>query len=344
MARVSTGPSAPSRRRRPAHATTAHRRLEHMDEFGVLAQVLYPNIGVFQVNEYIGMKADPQLVLECVQAYNDFLVDFSSVAPDRYVPLMTVPFWNLEAAHHRTAPRPRHRPQGSGVPGADGGLQPAAAVDPHWDPFWSEVQEMDLSINFHIGSGNIPMFGTDNSGKHLNYAWTGSMLFFLNANAITSLIFGGVCQRFPSAQVRVRRERRGVGPVPARGNGLAVPQLGRAHRTPRARVAAERVLRPPDLQLLLVRASIGARGHRATRRRPCDVRDRLPSFDRHHARAGQRRARATRPSAHRARRDVRRRHPQGAPRQRRRALSPRRSWPSSPEPRRSRPWSPSTSS
>jgi hypothetical protein len=58
-----------------------------MDEYGVLAQVLYPNIGVFQVNEYIGMKADPQLVLECVQAYNDFLVDFSSVAPDRYVPL-----------------------------------------------------------------------------------------------------------------------------------------------------------------------------------------------------------------------------------------------------------------
>ena len=46
----------------------ARRRIEHMDEFGVLAQVLYPNIGVFQVNEYIGMNADPQLVLECVQA------------------------------------------------------------------------------------------------------------------------------------------------------------------------------------------------------------------------------------------------------------------------------------
>ena len=27
------------------------------------------------------MKADPQLVLECVQAYNDFLVDFCAIAP-----------------------------------------------------------------------------------------------------------------------------------------------------------------------------------------------------------------------------------------------------------------------
>ena len=41
---------------------------------------------------------------------------------------------------------------------------------------------MGLSINFHIGSGNIPMFGTDNPGQHLGYAWTSSMLFMLNAS------------------------------------------------------------------------------------------------------------------------------------------------------------------
>ena len=188
------------------------RRLEHMDEFRVLAQVLYPNIGVFQVNEYIGMKADPQLVLECVQAYNDFLVDFSSIAPNRYIPLMTVPFWNLDAALTEL-----HRGFAAGHRGVvfparmeDFNLPPLA--HPHWDPFWSEVQEMDLSINFHIGSGNIPMFGTDNSGKHLNYAWTGSMLFFLNANAITSLIFGGVCQRFP--RLKFVSVESGVGWVP----------------------------------------------------------------------------------------------------------------------------------
>jgi predicted TIM-barrel fold metal-dependent hydrolase len=183
-----------------------------MDEFGVLAQVLYPNIGVFQVNEYISMQADPQLVLECVQAYNDFLIDFSSVAPHRYVPLMTVPFWNLEATMTEL-----HRGYEIGHKGVvfparmeDFNLPPLSHA--HWDPFWSEVQAMDLSINFHIGSGNIPMFGTNNSGKHLNYAWTGSMLFFLNANAITSLIFGGVCQRFP--RLKFVSVESGVGWIP----------------------------------------------------------------------------------------------------------------------------------
>ena len=32
-----------------------------------------------------------------VRAYNDFLVDWHDVAPDRYVPLLTVPFWDLGA-------------------------------------------------------------------------------------------------------------------------------------------------------------------------------------------------------------------------------------------------------
>ncbi len=188
------------------------RRLAHMDEYGIAAQVLYPNIGVFQVNEFIGMRADPQLVLECVRAYNDFLVDWHDVAPDRYVPLLTVPFWDLGATMvemRRSAAR-GHR--GVVFPGRmeDFGLPPLS--DAHWDPFWAQAQEMGLSINFHIGSGNIPMFGTDNQGQHLGYAWTSSMLFMLNATAITSLVFGGVCQRFPD--LKFVSVESGVGWIP----------------------------------------------------------------------------------------------------------------------------------
>jgi predicted TIM-barrel fold metal-dependent hydrolase len=190
----------------------ARRRLEHMDDFGIYSQVLYPNIGVFQVNEYIGMQADPQLVLECVRAYNDFLVEWSSIAPDRYIPLMTVPFWNFDATIAEL-----HRAHAAGHRGVvfparmeDFRLPPLS--DSHWDPFWAAAQDLDLSINFHIGSGNIPMFGTNNTGKHLSYAWTGSMLFFLNANAIVSLIFGGVCQRFP--RLKFVSVESGVGWVP----------------------------------------------------------------------------------------------------------------------------------
>jgi uncharacterized protein len=172
-------------------------RLRHMDEFGIVAQVLYPNIGIFAVNNYLKAEFDRQLALECVSAYNDFLIDWSDSAPGRYVPLMTVPFWDLDAtmAEMRRAAEAGHR--GIVFPARmDDFALPPIGSD-HWDPFWAEAQAMELSINFHVGSGNIPLFGTSNSGKHLNYAWNSAMLFVLNGNAITSVIFSGICQRFP---------------------------------------------------------------------------------------------------------------------------------------------------
>jgi uncharacterized protein len=174
------------------------RRIEHMDEFGIQAQVLYPNIGIFAVNDYLQTKSDPAFILECLRAYNDFLIDWQSAAPTRYVPLMTVPFWDLDEAI-----KEMHRSADLGHKGIvfparmdDFGLPELSNT--HWNRFWAEAQEMNLSINFHIGSGNIPLFGTDNAGKHLGYAWTGTMLFALNASAIASLIFGGICERFPA--------------------------------------------------------------------------------------------------------------------------------------------------
>jgi predicted TIM-barrel fold metal-dependent hydrolase len=147
-----------------------------------------------------------------VKAYNDFVTDWRDLAPNRYVPLMTVPFWDLDSTiteMHRSFARDH---KGIVFPARmeDFGLPPLS--DRHWDRFWAEAQDMDLSINFHIGSGNIPMFGTDNTGKHLSYAWTGSMLFMLNASAITSLIFGGICQRFP--RLKFVSVESGVGWIP----------------------------------------------------------------------------------------------------------------------------------
>ena len=175
------------------------RRIEHMDAAGIHAQVLYPNIGVFQVNEYIGMQSDPALALECVRAYNDFLTDFCSYAPGRYIPLMTVPFWDLDATMHELVRAHEAGHKGIVFPARMEDFTLPPLHDPHWDPFFAAAQEMRLSINFHIGSGNIPMFGTA-AGRHLSYAWTGTMLFHLNASAIASLIFGGICQRFPELQ------------------------------------------------------------------------------------------------------------------------------------------------
>jgi predicted TIM-barrel fold metal-dependent hydrolase len=173
------------------------KRLEHMDDAGIFAQVLYPNIGVFQVNKFVNAETDPQLALALVRAYNDFLVEWQALAPKRYVPVMCLPFWDIEASLKEIKRAAEIGHKGIVMPARMVDFELPELSDAHWDPIWALAQEMDYSINFHVGSGNIPLFGTDNLGKHLNYAWTGTMLFHLNASAIVSVIFGGICERFP---------------------------------------------------------------------------------------------------------------------------------------------------
>src|SRR3546814_20687631 len=63
-------------------------RLKRLDEYGVYAQVLYPNLLGFYSHVFVEQISDSRAVVACVKAYNDFLTDFSSPDPKRFLPLM----------------------------------------------------------------------------------------------------------------------------------------------------------------------------------------------------------------------------------------------------------------
>ena len=48
-------------------------------------------------------------------------------------------------------------------------------ADPHWDRLWAMTQEAGLSVNFHIGSGDMSIFerAYEGAGEHANYAGFG---------------------------------------------------------------------------------------------------------------------------------------------------------------------------
>lgn len=135
-------------------AYDATSRLAYMDEIGAWAMALYPNVGGFGSETFLGLK-DPELMLECVRAYNDWLIDWISPDPRRFIPVMATPFWDVEAAV-KEIHRGRdlgHRavlftsaPQDFGMP---------FIGDDHWDPIWKAAQEVDLPISLHIGSGDF---------------------------------------------------------------------------------------------------------------------------------------------------------------------------------------------
>ncbi len=174
-------------------------RLGRMDEYGIHAQVLYPNVALF--NSAMLQEVDEADVqLATVQAYNDYQTEFASVAPDRFLPMTSLPFWDLAATlqEMQRCADAGHKgivfsqdPSAFGLPGL---------TDRHWDPMWAAAQEMRLPVNFHIASGDTSLLdraGHPDNGPHANYASMGVSFFMGNARTIAQLTCGGICHRFP---------------------------------------------------------------------------------------------------------------------------------------------------
>jgi predicted TIM-barrel fold metal-dependent hydrolase len=179
-------------------AWDATKRLARMDEYGIRSQILYPNVAVFDAKSIVAME-DRELRLACIRAYNDFQTDWSSVAPDRLIPMTGLPFWDLEetlAEIERCAAMGHRGIVFTQDPGYFGLPK---LTDRYWDRMWASAQEKGLPVNFHIASGDLDLFsaGVPENGKHANYAMMGVSFFIGNARTIAQLIGGGICHRFP---------------------------------------------------------------------------------------------------------------------------------------------------
>jgi hypothetical protein len=72
-------------------------------------------------------------------------------------------------------------------------------VSPHWDRIWEAAQSLELPINFHIASGdNTGAYDIGQLvGRTTVFAVTPVLFFLGNARAISYVIAGGICHRFP---------------------------------------------------------------------------------------------------------------------------------------------------
>ena len=182
----------------PKSSFDAGERLKHMDREGIHAQVLYPNVGGFGAGGWMKLK-EPELMNECVRAYNDFLVDWCSADRQRLVPVATLPFWDRDGCVEeiqRVAKIGHKAINFCGRPHEFG--QPVLAHK-HWHPLWAAAQDAGLSVSFHIGGGDLSDLMNDPAelGTRANFARVSSKLFVQNVDCIADLIFGGLCHKFP---------------------------------------------------------------------------------------------------------------------------------------------------
>jgi len=198
----------------PKASWDAKERLKYMDEEGIWAAVLYPNVGGFGSGGFLKLK-DPALMLECVRAYNDFLVEWCSEDPNRLVATAAMPFWDVDECVKEVerAAKIGHKsilacsePQAFGEP---------RLAHKHWEPFWAAVNDTGLPISFHIGAGDLSDIINDpcDLGPKANFSRTSSTIFMQNMNCIADLIFGGVCHRYP--KLDMVSVESGVGWIPS---------------------------------------------------------------------------------------------------------------------------------
>jgi predicted TIM-barrel fold metal-dependent hydrolase len=200
----------------PQAAHDPHARIAYMDSLRIWAMALYPNVGGFGSQAFLTL-GEPELMLACVQAYNDFLTDWCSVAPNRLIPISAMPFWDVEASVREIERCAKAGHKGVLFTGAPQDHGMPALASPHWNPLWECAQAHDLPVSFHIGSGEFTNSGWTPErislyGSGGINAQTSIGLFLENGRQIVDLLFSGVLPRYPD--LKFVSVESGIGFIP----------------------------------------------------------------------------------------------------------------------------------
>jgi predicted TIM-barrel fold metal-dependent hydrolase len=181
-----------------------YERLKDQAYDSISAEVLYPTRGAIA-----WVVGDVELEEACCRAYNDWMIEFCSVAPQRFWGLGMISLWNIEHAVQE-----QERCRKAGLRGADIGLMPAAELpysSEHYEPFWAACQDLAMPVNMHINSGpgrrqfSPPQRSGLMPDGAVGHKWE-------CMHAVGNIIAAGVLERYPG--LRLVLAEAGVGWIP----------------------------------------------------------------------------------------------------------------------------------
>jgi predicted TIM-barrel fold metal-dependent hydrolase len=172
-------------------------RVRDMDADGIQGSIVFATFPRYCGQTFAEAK-DKDLALDCVKAYNDWMIDeWCGAAPDRFIPMAIVPLWDPELAAaevRRAAERGAKAISFSENP-APLGLPSYCTT--HWDPFLSAVEETDLPLCMHIGSSSKMNVPSADASPAVPIALCGVN----SMSACVDLIFSGTFTRHPNLKI-----------------------------------------------------------------------------------------------------------------------------------------------
>ncbi len=173
-------------------------RLRDMDADGIFAQILYPSVTLRGARIY---SSERDLQLECVRAYNEWLLEFCAGSNGRLFGQAILPTTGLGDAVAELEWAMKHGHKGGVISSfPNGALDPK----PEDDRFWAMAEEAAFPIAIHIGSfvrGSL-------AGRRESW----SSLAFVGMAALTKaggqtlpvvcdVLFSGIFERFPRLKI-----------------------------------------------------------------------------------------------------------------------------------------------
>lgn len=202
-------------------SSSVKERLALMDEAGIYAQIVYPNILGF--GGQASAKVDPELRLECVKIYNDAMAELQEESGQRLFPMALLPWWDVKQAVAET-----ERCANMGLRGININSDPHTSKDEegnylpdlgreHWFPLWEVCTDRKMPINFHIGASETAIDWMGKQGwpgltRDLRSGISGAMIFFNNGAVMSNLIYSGILDRYKD--LKFVSVESGIGWVP----------------------------------------------------------------------------------------------------------------------------------
>ena len=165
-------------------------RIKEMETDGLSAEVLYPTY----LLPHFAMD-DAKLQQACFRAYNDWLIDYCKVAPNRLVGIAAIPVYNIDEAVKELERSAKAGMKGSIIWQAPHPDLPFHSD--HYDRFWAASQDLNMPVNLHILTGHgYHKQGLNKKGAE---SYRGSVNLKLKeiTDAFFELIFYGVLDRYP---------------------------------------------------------------------------------------------------------------------------------------------------
>jgi predicted TIM-barrel fold metal-dependent hydrolase len=192
-------------------------RLKVMEEFGIQAQVIYPNsIGIGGQN-MASSVADPALRRLCVEIYNDAMAEMQDWSGNRLLPMPILPAWSID-----DCVREAERCAMLGFRGVNMTSDPQDSGSPDlvnraWDRLWAVCADLNLPVHFHIGASltSLNFYGQyfmASQHEVVKPAIGGAMLFINNARVLINTIFAGIFDRHP--KLKMVSVESGIGWIP----------------------------------------------------------------------------------------------------------------------------------